>query len=88
MKACQTIIPSVPAGTKFSVKVKPEDQKPKAKFFSPQSFLDGVVNNGLGVVGFIAEGAKVDDAYKARIEKEAALAARVAARKQEQQSSK
>ena len=27
----------------------------KAAFFTPKSFADGVVNNGLGVVGFVKE---------------------------------
>jgi hypothetical protein len=50
------------------VTVKPF--KEKAKFFSPQSFLDGVINNGLGVVGFITESAKVDGEFNERMERE------------------
>jgi hypothetical protein len=61
--------------------VKVEEEK-KPAFFSPQSFLDGIVNNGLGVVGFVAEAVNVDDEFKARMEKEKRLAAKVEAAKQ------
>ncbi len=78
IRTCQTIIPSTADG-KFCVTVPPERQK--ATFFSPQSFLDGVVNNGVGVVGFITEAVKVDDEFEERMKREAKLAAKVEAAK-------
>jgi len=68
IKTCQTTIPPTTPGTNYAVTVKPF--KEKAKFFSPQSFLDGVINNGLGVVGFITESAKVDGEFNERMERE------------------
>ena len=39
--------------------------------------MEGVVNNGLGVIGFVQTASKADDAFNARMEREAALAAKV-----------
>jgi len=55
--------------------------KKPAKFFSPQSFVDGVVNNAAGVVGFVTVAAKVDDEFEIRMKKEKELEAKVAAAK-------
>ena len=41
-----------------------------------------IVNNGLGVVGFIKEGAKADDEFSVRMEREAKIKELVAKRKQ------
>ena len=79
IKTCQTTIPPVSAGSNYVVTVKPF--KEKAKFFSPQSFLDGVVNNGLGVVGFVLEASKADNEFNARMEKEKALLEKLEAKK-------
>ena len=35
------------------------------------------MNNGLGVIGFVQTASKADDAFHARMEREAALAAKV-----------
>lgn len=55
--------------------------KKSATFFSPQSFADGIVNNALGVVGFVSTAAKADDAFDERMKRETALAAKVEANK-------
>ncbi|CAL1151687.1 unnamed protein product, partial [Cladocopium goreaui] len=72
--ACQTKIPPQAAGERFEVKVRPvsDDHKTqeKAAFFTPKSFADGVVNNGLGVVGFVKEAFGADPDFKARMERE------------------
>ena len=79
IKTCQTTIPPTVPGTNFAVTVKPF--KEKAKFFSPQSFLDGVINNGLGVVGFITESAKVDGEFNERMEREKKLQQKIEEKK-------
>lgn len=56
--------------------------KKSAEFFSPKSFVDGFVNNALGVAGFVQTAAKADDAFEARMAREAALAAKVKAAKE------
>ena len=82
IKACQTTIPAVNAGDVWKVTVKPELKKKSATFFSPQSFVDGFVNNAVGVVGFATTAtSKADDEYAKRIAREQALAEKVAARK-------
>lgn len=43
--------------------------------------MEGVINNGIGVVGFVLTASKVDDEFNKRMEKEAEIAARVAAAK-------
>lgn len=79
IKTCQTTIPPMEPGKNFAVTVKPF--KEKAKFFSPQSFLDGVINNGLGVVGFITESVKVDDEFNERMEREKKLQQKIEEKK-------
>lgn len=51
------------------------------KFWLVAAHVLGVVNNGLGVVGFISEASKVDDEFKERMEREARIAAKVEAAK-------
>lgn len=63
VKACQTSVSMPDDGGILMINVKPitakeqadQNIKKKAEFFSPQSFLDGIVNNGLGVVGFVCK---------------------------------
>lgn len=83
IKTCQTTIPPTVPGTNYAVTVKPF--KEKAKFFSPQSFLDGVINNGLGVVGFVTEAAKVNDEFKERMEREQKLQQKIEEKKRQKQ---
>lgn len=80
-KACQT---SIPPGTSIQISIKPALEKPKkesAAFFSPKSLADGFMNNALGLVGFVGKGIKADDEFKARMQREADLAAKLAAKK-------
>lgn len=54
-KACQLTIPTIPKGEVMRVSVTPATArenaqlKTAAKFFSPQSFVEGFINNALGV---------------------------------------
>lgn len=80
VKACQETIPSLAQGESLTVTLR--EAKKASKFFSPASFVEGVINNGVGVVGFVTTAAgKADNEYAARIAKEAALAEKVALRK-------
>jgi len=85
IQACQTNVPQVAAGEAYEVFCREVNAKSRKSsgFFSPQSFVDGVVNNGLGVVGFVAEGAKAGDEFSVRMEREAKLAEIVARKKAE-----
>ncbi|CAJ1335235.1 unnamed protein product [Effrenium voratum] len=83
--ACQTKIQAQKPGESFEIKVRPRDesykQQEKAAFFSPKSFLDGVVNNGLGVFGFVKEGLAADPDFQVRMEREKAVQELLAQRK-------
>ena len=84
VKACQTSVPKIAAGETLKVTVKPivpAPAKKPATFFTPASFVEGIVNNAAGVVGFVTVAAKVDDEFETRMKKEAELAAKVAAAK-------
>ncbi len=48
------------------IKILVKPKKKKARFFSPRSFLDGVINNALGMVGFVIEARKARKEFKAR----------------------
>ena len=89
VKACQTTVPSLSAGdTAVTITVKEiikAPEKAPSKFFSPKSFVEGVVNNGLGVVGFVKVALEADDEFTARMKKEAILAEKVAAAKKAKQ---
>lgn len=84
VKACQATIPS---SSSVSITIKPpkkqaeHDEKEPTKFFTPKSFMDGIVNNGLGVVGFLKVGMKADAEFEERMRKEKELAEKVAAKK-------
>ena len=89
IRACQTDVPSMPKGEAYGVFCRELSTKSKKSsgFFSPQSFVDGVVNNGLGVVGFVKEGAQASDEFSVRMDREAKLAAIVARKKAEKEDS-
>ena len=61
VKTCQTSVTAPSDGDSLKVNVKTylQVKKKSAEFFSPMSFVEGVVNNGLGVVGFVQKGLQV-----------------------------
>ncbi|RYY70019.1 hypothetical protein EON63_23025 [archaeon] len=62
-----------------------EKRKKPSTFFTPASFMEGVVNNGIGVIGFIAEAVGgVDAEFSRRMEREKALAEKVKREKEKQ----
>lgn len=80
IKTCVTTVPSLPAGQMFKVFVRPAKQK--SKFFSPRSFIEGVINNFLGVIGFIWKALTFSNQeFNDRLKKEKELEAIVEARK-------
>jgi ferredoxin len=79
-RACQTTIPSLPPGEEMVI-VVPKNKKKNAGFFTPASFVEGVVNNGLGVVGFVDKCSKADAGFDERMERERKLAELVAKKK-------
>jgi ferredoxin len=83
VKACQATIPKLSKGEKLTITVKPakEVKEKPAKFFTPKSFAEGVVNNALGVYGFVTVAAKADDEFNERMRKEKELEEKVKARK-------
>jgi hypothetical protein len=84
VKTCQTTLSAAPddGALKITVRDILVAKKGAAEFFSPKSFVEGIVNNGLGVVGFVQVALKADDEFDARMKREADLAAKVeAARK-------
>ncbi len=80
VKTCQTQIPAMASNEELVVIVKKIKKKP-AKFFSPKSFAEGVFNNGLGVVGFVARGATSGKEFSERMDKEKSIEELVAERK-------
>uniref|UniRef100_A0A0G4FUS8 2Fe-2S ferredoxin-type domain-containing protein n=1 Tax=Chromera velia CCMP2878 TaxID=1169474 RepID=A0A0G4FUS8_9ALVE len=87
IKTCQTKVPSLRPGEAFEIYVRPAgkasakgSKKPSA-FFSPASFMEGVVNNGLGVVGFVSQGLQADGEFDERMEMEKEIEKRLAERK-------
>lgn len=90
VRACQYRVPVAEYGNQLRVTVRPAaetEKKKPAKFFSPASFVEGVINNGLGVVGFVTEALNVDDEFEERMRREQEQQAKLAARKQQQQPS-
>lgn len=80
VRTCQTQVPAMPAGQDLLVVVKKVKKKP-AKFFSPKSFAEGIFNNGLGVVGFVARGATSGKEFSERMDREKSVEELVAERK-------
>eukprot|EP00439_Symbiodinium_sp_Y106_P056544 s8327_g7.t3 len=87
VSACQTKIPPQEPGKSFDVHVRPVSDAhktaEKAAFFTPKSFADGVVNNGLGMVGFVKEAFGADPDFKVRMEKERKIEQLLAKRRKE-----
>lgn len=91
VKACQAVVSSpassailqINTSSKSSVASEGATKKP-SKFFSPASFVEGIINNGAGVIGFLNEARKVDDAFEQRMAKERALNAKIAEKKNQQ----
>jgi len=74
IKTCQTSVPMpVMPGEVFEV-IVPQASIKSSKFFSPRSFLDGVWNNLLGMVGFVGQMQKADKQFQARLAREKAIA--------------
>ncbi len=86
VKACQTTVTPPSTGDVLFVNVKPateEAKKKPSKFFTPASFIEGVINNGAGVIGFVTEALKVDDEFQARMEREKRLKEKIAEKKRQ-----
>ncbi|GAB5369041.1 hypothetical protein AAMO2058_001371200 [Amorphochlora amoebiformis] len=92
VQACQTSIPPVSNGEVFGVTVRPvkssSSKKKPSTFFSPASFVEGVVNNGLGMVGFAQECIGADPDFNVRMQREREIREMVAARKASQKPDK
>jgi hypothetical protein len=86
IRTCSVKVPYVPKGESYDVFVRPSmvgPSKKSSRFFSFRSFLAGAKNNLLGMVGFVREGRKSKGAFDERMAREAAIAAKVAAKKAE-----
>jgi hypothetical protein len=83
IRSCVSTIPYVAPGATFEVTVKPGMIKSKksSRFFSVRSFVDGWVNNILGMIGFVRTGASEGKNFKVRLDNEAEIARLVAERK-------
>lgn len=84
VKACQSTIDPLSSGERYDVFVKPASEAAKkkpSKFFSPASFVEGVINNGLGVVGFVTTALSVDDEFEERMKREQLLIEKLEAKK-------
>jgi len=77
VSACQTKIPPQAPGEQLKVRVRKVSQavkdEEKAAFFTPKSFVDGFVNNALGMFGFATEALAADPDFVHRMEKEKAI---------------
>ena len=83
IKTCQSSIPMplVP-GEVYEV-IVPKAAVSSSKFFSPRSFLDGVWNNFLGMVGFVGQMRKAEKQYQARLAREKAIADKALIKRQQ-----
>mmetsp|Transcript_23100 Transcript_23100/g.47888 ORF Transcript_23100/g.47888 Transcript_23100/m.47888 type:complete len:217 (+) Transcript_23100:173-823(+) len=85
VRSCVT---KIPTGVKeYNVQVRPSMVKSKkaSGFFSAQSFRDGFVNNALGMVGFVTEGAKEDENFDHRMTEEERIKEMVRRKKEERE---
>ena len=81
IKTCQTSVPMpVKPGDVLEI-IVPKATIKSSKFFSPRSFLDGVWNNALGMVGFVGQMRRADDQFQQRLAREKAIAERAKALK-------
>ena len=82
---CQSTVADVvaisPDPLNLSITVRPANVKKPSKFFSPRSFVEGVYNNGLGVIGFVWRGLSENNKFKERMQKEEELKLKVATKK-------
>ena len=84
IRSCVSTIPYVAPGETYAVTVKPsmvKKSKKSSRFYSVRSFIDGWVNNIIGMFGFIKTSATEGKNFNDRIDGEAEILAKVAARK-------
>ena len=77
IKTCVSTVPAPVLPGEVMEIIIPKAAIKSSKFFSPRSFLDGVWNNALGIVGFVGKMTAADKQYQARIAREKALAEKV-----------
>lgn len=85
VRSCVT---KIPAGVEeYNVQVRQSMVKSKkaSGFFSVQSFRDGFVNNALGMVGLVTEGAKEDENFDHRMTEEERIKEMVRRKKEERE---
>lgn len=87
IRTCTVKVPYMPPDQPYDVFVRATMTKSKksSRFFSFRSFLAGAKNNVLGMVGFVREGRKSQNAFEERLEREKAVLAAAAARKASRQ---
>ncbi|GMI23237.1 hypothetical protein TrCOL_g3539 [Triparma columacea] len=85
VRSCVTKIPG--GVEEYNVQVRPSMVKSKkaSGFFSVQSFRDGFVNNALGMVGLVTEGAKEDENFDHRMTEEERIKEMVRRKKEERE---
>ena len=90
IRTCTVKVPYMPPDQSYDVFVRATMTKSKksSRFFSFRSFLAGAKNNVLGMVGFVREGRKSQNAFEERLEREMAVLAAAAARKAARQKEK
>ena len=83
IRSCVSVIPYVAPGDTFEVTVKKGMIKSKksSRFFSVRSFVDGWVNNILGMIGFVKTSATEGKNFRDRLDGEDEVARLVAERK-------
>jgi len=77
IKTCVSTVPAPLVPGEVMEIIVPKAAIKSSKFFSPRSFLDGVWNNALGIVGFVGKMTAADKQYQGRIAREQALAEKV-----------
>mmetsp|Transcript_55891 Transcript_55891/g.112028 ORF Transcript_55891/g.112028 Transcript_55891/m.112028 type:complete len:192 (+) Transcript_55891:84-659(+) len=82
-KWIRTCVTKVTAPMEIKIRPGKVEAKKASGFFSPQSFLDGFTANVLGMKGLVTEGAKEEDNFSVRMEREAKIKALTEARKNE-----
>jgi len=89
VKPCVHRVPYVEKEDVYEVWLPPTMAKSKqsSAFFSVRSFISGFKNNLLGMVGFVRQGAKSNQAFKERLQREEEIKALAAARKKAKEAS-
>ena len=82
-RTCVTKVPPVGKGETYEVHVRGSMIKTakSSRFYSFKSILAGFRNNLLGMVGFVRDGRRSENAFKHRLDSEAQLLAEAKARK-------